>query len=302
MSMTVPEFKAALLREYPTRDWNQMCVRLCWNAVWLTTGIPESQMVTYGSALAALDASTLEPYRSGESATAYVARAPLGAIHHWDQLEDGHDGISLGGGLMLHTSDHAANQEKWAAHVFIAPVLSYSKGRYRGWSATLGRNIPVALVAPQPAPYQRVVNAGGVSIRQEPTSASVKSGFFPPGQFVSMVGWSKGQAVESVDTWFKVADQKWCWAGGFTDQGTHDLVDLTPAPVEPPAEPPVEPEPPVQPPVEPPAEPTPTDPPIEPPAPEKPPAPKPVNMVAVIITAIIGLGTLIAGIITGLIR
>ncbi len=301
MSMTVAQFKTALLKEYPTRDWDQMCVRLCWNAVWLTTGIPESQMHTYSSALAALAASSLEP-RGSESIEAYVNRAPLGAIHHWDQVVDGHDGISLGGGMMLHTSDYANNVEKWTGHVFVASVLSYSKGRYRGWSLTLGANIPVALVEPRLEPYQRVVNSGGVSIRVEPTSQSAKVGFFPPKQVVSFIGWSKGELVEGVDVWFKFDADKWCWAGGFTDAGTHDLPDLTPKP-EPTPEP--EPEPPV---VVPPTEPPVVVPPVEPttptPQPDKPePEPKPSNpalnwiiyLIGGVIAAAIGLWAIITG-------
>lgn len=143
MSMTVDQFKAALLAEYPTRDWDQMCARLVWNAVWLTTGIPESQMVTYGSAIEGARASTI------------VSRdpnaAPIAAVHHWEMGRYGHDGVSLGGGMMLHTSDYANNVEKWAAHVFIASVASYSLGSYLGWSHTFGRNIPIALTQYTPA-------------------------------------------------------------------------------------------------------------------------------------------------------
>jgi hypothetical protein len=82
---------------------------------------------------------------------------------------------------------------------------------------------------------QRKVAGGDVKRRSLPSTSAPESGdFLPAGTVGNFVGFIRGENVNGNDVWFKGTSGAFFWSAGFTDSGTHDLPDLTPA-----AQPPV---------------------------------------------------------------
>jgi hypothetical protein len=85
---------------------------------------------------------------------------------------------------------------------------------------------------------QRKVAGGDVKRRTLPASSSPEAGdFLPAGTVGNFVGFIRGENINGNDVWFKGNSGAFFWSGGFTDTGTHDLPDLTPAPTPTPTTP-----------------------------------------------------------------
>lgn len=85
-------------------------------------------------------------------------------------------------------------------------------------------------------PQQRqVVPNASANQRQEPSTSSPAVNQLAPGTVGDFDGWINGETVQGQPVWFRGAHSGlYSWAGGFTDQGTHDLADLnTPTPPDP---------------------------------------------------------------------
>lgn len=136
---TIPELAAWLNATYPTRDWDQQCARLVWNAVHYVSGTPEHEMVSYDPAKAAYRASRIESQAPGN--------APPGAIHYFANPRiEGHVAVDVGGGLVLMTGTPGALGDD--AHMLgnnygLTTIASYMHARgnpYLGWSRGYGAN------------------------------------------------------------------------------------------------------------------------------------------------------------------
>ena len=82
----------------------------------------------------------------------------------------------------------------------------------------------------QVAPNQRVVGPNGANGRSDPSTKNPATQFLDPGTVGNFDGWINGENVQGQPVWFRGSvSGDWFWAGGFTDQGTHDLADLNTA-------------------------------------------------------------------------
>lgn len=154
------------------------------------------------------------------------------------------------------------------------------------------------------APNQRVVvSPAGANVRSGPSTSSGIVTVLKGGTIVTLLGYEYGAVAAGSNVWLKHS-AGYSHITGFTDQGLHDLPNLTPAPpvVEPPVEEPeppvIEPEPPVEepePPVEEPDEPElpPEDDPVPPV--ESPPTPPRTGFWGLVLGAVVaGVAGLIA--------
>lgn len=165
--------------------------------------------------------------------------APLGAIH-WFTLAGsihGHVGIDLdGGGSNVLSATGRAVKERLAPYLGIHSVDGYvATGgvTYEGWTMNYGggRSKYVEPAAPVIQPNQRqVLPSAFVRRRVLPTTLAEESGRAAAGSIQALSGWRYGQEVAGEKVWF-TDGRGWFWAAGFTDKGTHDLVDLNPPPV-----------------------------------------------------------------------
>lgn len=136
--MDLNSLTAEINRRYPTRDWNQQCQRLVWNAIQILTGTPDSGMHTYPTATAARHASPL--------VSSDAAAAPSGAIHYWRNPAEGHVGISLGEGFVLMTGTPyalGAGGQQLGNNYGVTTVWAYNSrmsNPYLGWSYRNGSN------------------------------------------------------------------------------------------------------------------------------------------------------------------
>lgn len=90
----------------------------------------------------------------------------------------------------------------------------------------------------QLAGNQRQVGPNGsANYRKSPDPDSDLLGSFDPNSTLTFSAWTKGTPVSGIDIWFKGAmTGGYVWAGGLTDQGTHDLPqENAPAPAPAPA-------------------------------------------------------------------
>lgn len=78
--------------------------------------------------------------------------------------------------------------------------------------------------------YQRqVVGHATANGRSQPTTTVPVEQELPPGTIADFDGWIRGESVEGNDVWFRgMYSKNFFWSGGFTDHGTHDLLDLNP--------------------------------------------------------------------------
>lgn len=82
---------------------------------------------------------------------------------------------------------------------------------------------------------QRQIGSDAMNIRKDPRVAPENViRLVGPAAIVTFDGYTKGQSVDGVDVWFRLADNGgFMWSGGLTDQTTHDLSDVTPVVPEP---------------------------------------------------------------------
>lgn len=89
---------------------------------------------------------------------------------------------------------------------------------------------------PDVGPTQRQVGANPANGRSEPTTAVPVAQTLDGGTIADFKAWTHGEEVQGQDVWFQGAySGNWFWAGGFTDQGTHDLPEVTEPEPAPPA-------------------------------------------------------------------
>jgi hypothetical protein len=126
-----------------------------------------------------------------------------------------------------------------------------------GFLRPINSPIPSEPVAPSLAGNQRVAGPEGANRRAEPnTQGEILEPHLEAGTVGNFVNWAHGEDPygNGNDVWFQGISGNWFYSGAFTDQGTHDLTDVTvyPAVPTPTPEPtPVAPEPtPVTPPKE----------------------------------------------------
>lgn len=151
MSSTVNDLVAWLNDTYPSRNWDQQCARLVWNAIWYVTGL-DAEPLTYDPAKAAYLASVIE------SRDPWAA--PAGAIHYWQNPAEGHVAVDIGGGLVLMTGTPTALGEgSWqcGTNYGVTTVDAYTRARrnpYLGWSRSYGQNAPIIgqIGTPPPTP------------------------------------------------------------------------------------------------------------------------------------------------------
>lgn len=88
----------------------------------------------------------------------------------------------------------------------------------------------MTVTAPVLAPNQRQVGNDAMNYRKEPKVAPDNViRVFNPGEVLTFDGWTKGQAVDGNNIWFRGAlTQGWIWSGGMVDSSTHDLPELKP--------------------------------------------------------------------------
>lgn len=136
--MHVNELATWLNKTYPSRNWDQQCQRLVWNAIWHITGIAEAKMVTYPTAIAA--------YRASSIVSKDPLAAPAGVTHYWDIGAEGHVAIELGNGRVLMTGTNAAlgsGGERLGNNYGITSVAAYGRGTYLGWARRNGANLSI---------------------------------------------------------------------------------------------------------------------------------------------------------------
>ena len=152
---------------------------------------------------------------------------PRGAIIVWDGWNGnpyGHIAIVLGadtGGVTVLEQD-GYNPTK-------RPVTKYRTWGSLpclGWLVAKNQTPP-----PPPAGNTRVVGASVLNQRAEPNTSSAITAQFQPNETLTFDGWIYGENVDGNNVWFRGAfSGYWCWSGGLTDTGTHDLADLNPPP------------------------------------------------------------------------
>lgn len=88
---------------------------------------------------------------------------------------------------------------------------------------------PVVITPPQLAANQRQVAADAMNVRKAPQLAPDNvAQLLQPSAVITLKGFVKGQLVDGVDIWFVLEDGTYTWAGGYTNQTTSGLSDLTP--------------------------------------------------------------------------
>lgn len=88
------------------------------------------------------------------------------------------------------------------------------------------------------AKYARILGGDVTFYRQAPARSAalmitdtIKDGKLQPGETYDFKGFVRGESVDGNNIWFVgMYSSGYAWSGGFTDTGTHDLADLTPAP------------------------------------------------------------------------
>lgn len=90
---------------------------------------------------------------------------------------------------------------------------------------------------PAVQPNQRKVAPVEVNTRKSPTAAAERGKPVDANSVITPEGWVRGQRIEGIDVWFKIAGW-YSWAGGFTNQATGGLKDLNALEPERPVEPP----------------------------------------------------------------
>ncbi len=86
---------------------------------------------------------------------------------------------------------------------------------------------------PEPDRQRTVAQPGPSNVRALPYRSSPALFSEPGGVMIEMNAWTRGEAVEGNNIWFRRGDdQNWMWSGGFTSQSIADLPEL-PTPPEP---------------------------------------------------------------------
>ena len=79
--------------------------------------------------------------------------------------------------------------------------------------------------APAVNANQRQADPVPVNVRQQPNTAAKVSGSIAANAILTPEGWVRGQEVQGIAIWYKVAGG-YAWAGGFTREDTSGLADL----------------------------------------------------------------------------
>lgn len=102
------------------------------------------------------------------------------------------------------------------------------------WAAVLGWIRPrkfIAVVAAPTGNQRTVANASGVNHRAAPSTSAAILREWAQGEVLTFKGFVHGENVSGNDIWFVgFYTGGYLWSGSFSDTGTHDLPDLTPAP------------------------------------------------------------------------
>lgn len=131
---------------------------------------------------------------------------------------------------------HKPFADTWSS---IGEVERYYSSTFVGWSEDLG-GVQLIDTSPDIAPNQRIT-AAKANAREEPRTSAPVFQEIDAGEAITMKGYvTNGEAIEGNTTWFVTARSgKYMSAQVFTDTGTHDLPDLTPAPTPTPTPTPV---------------------------------------------------------------
>lgn len=122
-------------------------------------------------------------------------------------------------GTMGHTGSAAGNDDHLHLEVRRAPYGFADRVDPEPWFAALSGT------------QRKVLPSIPVKRRLQPTTQSAEAGDpLPAGEVGNFVGWIRGELVNGNNVWFKGISGHWFWSGGFTDTGTHDLLDLNPKP------------------------------------------------------------------------
>jgi murein DD-endopeptidase MepM/ murein hydrolase activator NlpD len=83
-------------------------------------------------------------------------------------------------------------------------------------------------------PTQRVVGSSPANGRSDPSTANPATQQLAAGTVANMDAWIHGENVSGNNVWFRGEfSGDYFWSGGFTDTGTHDLIDLNAEDLEP---------------------------------------------------------------------
>jgi hypothetical protein len=197
----------------------------CWNYVW--------------NAYAAAGAST----SMGSTPTAYKGWEVTWGKHPGDRnvpnggaiwLGRRYDGNMDGDVFIGGSSDgqHAATDQPIYGQTGVVSIqarMDLCGREYLGWTDHVC-DCPINTTGgTPPAGNQRQTTNAPANQRPEPTTASPATQQIAANTIGTFDGWIHGENVQGQDIWFRGAySQLWSWAGGFTDQGTHDLADLNP--------------------------------------------------------------------------
>ena len=106
---------------------------------------------------------------------------------------------------------------------------SHSSGYTDSSTKGLDDLTPVVVTPPQLAANQRQVGADAMNVRTKPQLAPDNvSKLLQPSAVITCKGFVKGQLVDGIDVWFVLEDGSYTWSGGYTNQTTAGLSDLTP--------------------------------------------------------------------------
>ncbi|UVG35179.1 endolysin [Microbacterium phage Cece] len=138
---------------------------------------------------------------------------PAGTIHEFDLWTRG---------------DSVSGNDVWFRHI---PSESWSwSGGFEGGAKTDGLTEKKATVpTPEPTPTaaERTVLAdASVNGRTGAGTTFALSGSLDAGSKHTFNAWAAGESVNGISTWFRLPDNRWFWAGGFTSQSTDGLTKV----------------------------------------------------------------------------
>lgn len=104
-----------------------------------------------------------------------------------------------------------------------------------GYTDSSTANLPdlTPATAPVLKDTQRQVGSDAMNVRTSAKVDTVNNNFtrlIQPATIVDVKGFVRGQNVDGNDRWFVLTDGTYVWTGGFTNQDTSKLTDLTPKP------------------------------------------------------------------------
>lgn len=200
------------------------CSGCCWHWVWNA----------YDKAGADSDlGSTSTAYQGWQQTPGkhYDMNPPYGAAV-W--LGERYDGNMDGDVFIAGQSDgnHAATDQPvygTTGKTSIQARMDLCGREYLGWTDHVsGAPINMGGSGGKPTAKQRqVVSDSPANVRDQPSTSGKVTDTLTPGTIADFDGWINGESVDGNKVWFRGAHSgNWCWSGGFTDKGTHDLENL----------------------------------------------------------------------------